>query len=134
MSTNEKFGKNSYKWFVMNIPFALGIAYIINGQGDYVEGVSNVVLAVTWFTIGFTPFLLTNVAVEAAAIKGQSRSVPGWLDIVFDICVFASFAYMGWTITAFFYAAHIVIGTSFWTLVAERTEKYKEGNNAENAL
>ena len=110
---------NPFKWLAYNTPFALGIAYLINNQGPYLGQVENVVLAVTWVTIAITPFLLSDIAINAAVEKKQSRSVPAWVDVTFDVCVFASFAWLGWMITAFFYAAHIVLGTGFWGKVEE---------------
>lgn len=70
-------------------------------------GAENIMLFFVWFT-GLISFIFLTK--EGKRILTETpRSIPSYIDITFDICIFVCLLYFGYVISGILYFLHIII-------------------------
>jgi hypothetical protein len=93
-----------FKWMAINGIFG---ALIYFGYALNVGGAKNVALLFAWYTIVMSLFLLNDKVRQIIAQK--ERAFPRWVNISYDICVAAAFAWYGSFVTAAFWLIHLIL-------------------------
>lgn len=91
------------KWYLINGTFAAGLYF---GLIEGIEGAINATLVVAWASIVLSFFCVSDAVVEKLKEEGTTRAVSRSIRVGFDVCVFLTFAWFGYFVTAAFYIIH----------------------------
>ena len=91
------------KWYLINGTFAAGLYF---GLIEGIEGATNATLVVAWVSIVLSFLCVSDAVVEKLKEEGTTRAVSRSVRVWFDICVFLTFAWFGYFVTAAFYIIH----------------------------
>jgi hypothetical protein len=104
-------------WILVNGFFLLAL---VSGVFYNVEAAETLAIFMAWITVIFSFFLKSEHAQEEMVKQG--RSVPKYVDMVFDIIIVGILIYGGWWITSLMYLIHISLFQQAWDMALKPKE------------
>ena len=97
------------KWLILNTAYAASVYY---GLFKGIEEALNVAIFFSWLYVLVAFALMSDTA--KIQLKNRKRSIPSFVNVIFDICIISAFCWFGYVVLSVFLLIALLLTEAAW--------------------